>query len=591
MSSSNQKTDNKKRWQQQQRGAPVIAADMTTRSVTAAEWGTNGVAGLLAAAIHWVASCCTIPISIVLEDGARVGTPIDPGFGFQKSTAAAEKLARAGLVIKIILLLPFCLTVSAVGALLRFITAYWRPRIAFYRRVGTSMGDELTHDNFSTFTILPPLNADVKAPIASPTRSLSPRSNGSLSPRSPVIASPSHILTSIGGDPDVLTMCTYNIALMPHFVCMYNGVRPSLTRAPEILRAILTRNDDIVCIQEAFHTEAARYLVEGLSTQYPYIVFNVAANWMKLGSGLMIASKLPLSRPQYWCHPRCSGTDTFAVKGALAVTVKTRYGPIALFNTHLNAPWGPDWQNVHADQLQSVQDAVEEYTGLPPSTSLTPADTATTIDITSSSSSITSSVAGEAGQTKWLAVLQVGDFNIGPMNWRGGKSEDWNSMAGYFQHINDNYLTSEDEALGTFFDFSYGGVGWRPSECNSWPTVTKRLDHILHWRACGASLPLVTLPNDEFGPDQPKCHGGTARDGPSLRRDHMDGASDHLAVRGAFSLIHTNNSPPHRMMSSSSSSALSLSSSSSNSLSSLASSSSSPLSLSSDDGLQTLSLE
>jgi hypothetical protein len=194
---------------------------------------------------------------------------------------------------------------------------------------------------------------------------------------------------------------------------------------------------------------------------------------------------------------------------------------------------GPDWQGVHADQLASLQDVVQEYTGLPPSHSPL---TTTSIDITSSTTQMSSPTAGTAGETKWLAVLQAGDFNIGPQNWRGGKSEDWNSMAGYFQTVNDNYLESEDEPLGTFFDFSYGGVGWRPSECNSWPTIRKRMDHILSWRSAGPSLPLVTLPNDEFGPDQPTCHGGRARDGPSLRRDHMDGASDHLAVRGAFSL-------------------------------------------------------
>jgi hypothetical protein len=52
----------------------------------------------------------------------------------------------------------------------------------------------------------------------------------------------------------------------------------------------------------------------------------------------MIASKLPISRPQYWVHPRCCATDSFAVKGVLAVTVHTRQGLIAVFNTHLNAP-------------------------------------------------------------------------------------------------------------------------------------------------------------------------------------------------------------------------------------------------------------
>jgi hypothetical protein len=217
--------------------------------------------------------------------------------------------------------------------LLRFITAYWRPRIAFYRRPGT-LGDELTHSNFSSFTVLPPIRADnsfndikendVKDNVTSSLTGLT--------------LSPDNLSTSIGGDPEVLTLCTFNIALLPHFVCMFNGVRPSMSRAPEILRAILTRNDDIVCIQEAFHTEAIRYVINGLKAHYPYIIFNVGANWKKLGSGLMIVSKLPLSRPQYWAHPRACATDTFAVKGVLAVTVNTRRGPIALFNTHLNAP-------------------------------------------------------------------------------------------------------------------------------------------------------------------------------------------------------------------------------------------------------------
>jgi hypothetical protein len=54
----------------------------------------------------------------ICNNSARVGTPIDPGFGFQRSTAKAEVLARVGLIVKIIILLPFCLTLSAVGIII-----------------------------------------------------------------------------------------------------------------------------------------------------------------------------------------------------------------------------------------------------------------------------------------------------------------------------------------------------------------------------------------------------------------------------------------------------------------------------------------
>jgi hypothetical protein len=52
---------------------PVGVSDrvlsMTTRSVAAAEWANCCFGGWFPAAVHWFASLCTQPISIVLEDG------------------------------------------------------------------------------------------------------------------------------------------------------------------------------------------------------------------------------------------------------------------------------------------------------------------------------------------------------------------------------------------------------------------------------------------------------------------------------------------------------------------------------------------
>jgi len=474
-------------------------------TIPASEFGVFGWAALT---IHWIGSIMTWPIAIILMDGARIGLRIDPGVGPQSSSKSGEICVRAALVIKIAILLPICLSVSVVGALIRFLTACCRPRIAFHRRSDALSIKDISN---STFSPVPPVS-----------------STASSSSPSSLVSSPT--------TRDIITLCTFNVALLPHFVCMYNGVRPSLDRVHEVLHAILKRNDDIVCIQECFHTGAARILIRGLSAQYPYIVYNAGANWKKLSSGLMIASKLPLSRPQYWPHERSIATDTFSMKGVLCATVQTHRGPIAIINTHLNAPWGEDWHGVHRAQLAHVQQRIQEYTGLPPApvAALSPRRTP-------------SQDASAATGDRWLAAFVVGDFNIGPANWKHanvpeltGRVEDGLEPAIFFNQLVDTYLQPPDEGLGTFWNFSHAGVGWRGWEAPTWTTVEKRMDHILSWRAAGPALPLVTLPDDGFGPDQPVDRGGRGRrEGAALRRDHMDGTSDHLAVRGAFHLVRS----------------------------------------------------
>lgn len=78
----------------------------------------------------------------------------------------------------------------------------------------------------------------------------------------------------------------------------------------------------------------------------------------------------------------------------------------------------------------------------------------------SSSSHIT--IAATGVDTKWLAVFQCGDFNIGPLNWRQDTTNDqWRSMRGYFQvctrrpsvmftpyHISHNIMTYGDMVDG-----------------------------------------------------------------------------------------------------------------------------------------------
>jgi hypothetical protein len=93
---------------------------------------------------------------------------------------------------------------------------------------------------------------------------------------------------------------------------------------------------------------------------------------------------------------------------------------------------GPDWQGVHVAQISSIQNAVQEYTGLPPAaaTPLTSLSSPSPSSVTNSSSHITLS---SPSDTKWLAVFQCGDFNIGPLNWRGGQADDWLAMKDYFQ--------------------------------------------------------------------------------------------------------------------------------------------------------------
>ena len=142
--------------------------------------------------------------------------------------------------------------------------------------------------------------------------------------------------------PPLLKISTFNVAYMPPFIAVWNGIRPSSVRTAEVIAAINRCNDDIVCLQEAFLDSAMFRTAQNLP-QYPYSVLQVGHQTFALGSGLCLLSKYPVENVRYVTHPAKGGVETNANKGVLGVTIRlTTNHVIFVFNTHLNggAPGG-----------------------------------------------------------------------------------------------------------------------------------------------------------------------------------------------------------------------------------------------------------
>jgi endonuclease/exonuclease/phosphatase family metal-dependent hydrolase len=127
-----------------------------------------------------------------------------------------------------------------------------------------------------------------------------------------------------------LRILSYNVWGMPFPV---RTSHKNLRKAPKIIPQLKA---DIIGMQEVF-IKRARDLEK--MPEYPYTVSGDGPKGIKLlGSGLVIASKYPLSDSATLTYKACSGSDCLARKGALYAKVTVPgYGEIDLINTHLNA--------------------------------------------------------------------------------------------------------------------------------------------------------------------------------------------------------------------------------------------------------------
>ncbi len=397
-----------------------------------------------AASVGWLGHKLTYLSSLTLEQGAKVGSPLTPGFHGQCDSKLKEVCTRI-LRILLCILLSWTLVLAVVGGCMRLLAS-------------------LAKRNF-TLT----LKDDQPA-----------LQNNAI---------------------EQIKIRTFNVAMMPEFICVSNKVRPTRQRIQEVANLLLKKDDDILCLQELFHSEAADDLTEQLQKRYPYIISNVDPRSFGLNSGLMIASKYPLVHVDFWRHTNRGGMDAYANKGALAVTIKPSSNQtLVVVNTHLNggAPSSthfPEWgKSYREDQIKQLKTNMKAYVN-------------------------------QSTERNGMvpAVVFTGDYNIGPLaprksingNWETTPDPEWATIKDLMHP-----LISDNDARGTTFELGQDPVtGWDQSQLDRWEIKPEYVDHI--------GLGKVGDDNSGQLPLQPI-------ELIDLSVDPMGGSSDHLAVAATF---------------------------------------------------------
>lgn len=134
-----------------------------------------------------------------------------------------------------------------------------------------------------------------------------------------------------------ISLLSMNVLFMPDFISRRNHQTAPLKRAEDIAKKIIEQDSDFVCLQEAFHTEAAEALDAKLHAAGYHVVRNFGDQAWGLGSGLMIASKYKLEDVQFFKHPGLlAGMDTYAKKGVVLAHANVNGKRVVIANTHLN---------------------------------------------------------------------------------------------------------------------------------------------------------------------------------------------------------------------------------------------------------------
>ena len=401
----------------------------------------------VAASVGWLGHKLTYLSSLILEQGAKIVSPLTPGFQGQCHSKWKEVCIR---ILRIIfcILLSWSLVLAIVGGGLRLLASLAKRDFTL-----THNGNQLSVQN---------------------------------------------------NNIEQIKIRTFNVAMMPEFICTSNKVRSTRKRIQEVANVLLKRDDDIICLQELFHSEAADNLIEQLQKKYPYMISNVDPRSFGLNSGLMIASKYPIVHVDFWRHINRGGMDAYTNKGALAVTIKPSIAQaLVVVNAHLNggapsnALFTEFGKSYREDQVKQIKRQVKVY-----------------VDQCSERNGMIP------------AVLFTGDYNIGPQAPKKAANRDWETTPdpewASIKYLM-NPLISDNDSRGTTFELGQDqATGWDRSQLDRWKIKPEYVDHI--------GLGKVEECNPRQLPRQPI---------ELIDRsiDPMNGASDHLAVAAKFRIV------------------------------------------------------
>lgn len=134
-----------------------------------------------------------------------------------------------------------------------------------------------------------------------------------------------------------LNIVTWNLYMRPRAV-FHDG---QVKRAPIIAEELKKHDYDVIVFQEAFDNKARKKLWKGLKDAYPYNSGKPKhKHFYKVSTGVFIVSKLPLTVIKDIYYSDCGGSDCFAVKGAVLVSLEKNKHKVQIIGTHLQAANG-----------------------------------------------------------------------------------------------------------------------------------------------------------------------------------------------------------------------------------------------------------
>lgn len=137
--------------------------------------------------------------------------------------------------------------------------------------------------------------------------------------------------------PRPMRILSYNIQMLPRWILhMDHG---PVKRARLIPEKLIADSIDIIVFQEAFDKKCMRIIRRQLEPYYPYIVgpANDRKASIKLNSGVMMFSKVPLFFVDQVDFTECEKEDCMARKGALLAEADWHGKPVQVLGTHKEA--------------------------------------------------------------------------------------------------------------------------------------------------------------------------------------------------------------------------------------------------------------
>ncbi len=183
---------------------------------------------------------------------------------------------------------------------------------------------------------------------------------------------PSQSFTFERGDRKRLfTLLTLNIC-MHHGdqSLIFGGVRSWSERIDRLLMLIESKDADVICLQEVFDRHGGEALYEGLKDFYSYFYLDIGPNHfgfnpetMGLSSGLFVASKYPLSEPQFIPY---ENDEPHMTRGFFSFKV-VHHGDILgrVITTHLEPFDSLDTRSRRLSEIEQIIDFIQVEEGYP----------------------------------------------------------------------------------------------------------------------------------------------------------------------------------------------------------------------------------